>query len=84
MTSQCGLIWTTFQLTLHQLLREKRSDCGAMVWPCLVLLGATGGRYEMPSLMADMHGFASKEEMSDTKDYLRSHGNYKLEQVSGT
>ena len=40
--------------------------------------------YEMPFLMADMYGFASEEEMSDTKDYLRSHGNYQLEQVSVT
>ena len=39
---------------------------------------------EMPSLLAGMYGFASKEEMSDTKDYLRSHGNYQLEQVSVT
>ena len=28
---------------------------------------------ETPSLMADMFGFMSKEEMSDTKEYLRSH-----------
>ena len=37
-----------------------------------------------PSLMADMYGFTSEEEMSDTKDYLWSHANYQLEQVSVT
>ena len=34
------------------------------------------------SLMVDMYGFASEEEMSDTKDYLHAHRNYQLEQVS--
>ena len=34
-----------------------------------------------PSLMADMYGFASEEEMEETKAYLKSHGNYQLEQV---
>ena len=33
------------------------------------------------SLMADMFGFVSKEDMVDTKLYLQSHGNYQLEQV---
>ena len=37
---------------------------------------------ETPSLMADMYRFTSEEEMSDTKAYLQSHGNYQLEQVS--
>ena len=37
---------------------------------------------ETPSLMADMYGFASEEEMADTKAYLWWHGNYQLEQVS--
>ena len=37
-----------------------------------------------PSLMADMYGFTSEEEMSDMKDYLCSHGNYQLEQVRAT
>ena len=36
------------------------------------------------SLMADMFGFMSEEEMSDTKAYLHSHRNYQLEQVSVT
>ena len=31
--------------------------------------------------MADMFGFASKEEMEDTKAYLLSHGQYQLGQV---
>ena len=31
--------------------------------------------------MADMFGFASEEEMEDTKCYLWSHGNYQLGQV---
>ena len=34
-----------------------------------------------PSLMADMYGFASEEEMEDTKAYLLSHGQYLIEQV---
>ena len=37
---------------------------------------------EMPSLMVDMHGFSCKEEMADTKQYLKEHGNYQPEQVS--
>ena len=36
---------------------------------------------EIPSLMADIFGFTSEEEMSDTKEYLWNHGNYQLEQV---
>ena len=36
----------------------------------------------MPSLMVDMYGFSCEEEMADTKQYLREHGNYQLEQVS--
>ena len=36
---------------------------------------------ETPSLMVDMYGFASEEEMSDTKAYLCLHGDYQLEQV---
>ena len=38
----------------------------------------------MSSLMADMFGFTSEEEMSDTKAYLCSYGNYQLEQVGVT
>ena len=34
-----------------------------------------------PSLMADMFGFASEEEMEEMKAYLWRHGNYQLEQV---
>ena len=49
-----------------------------------VFSAARGHRREVetPSLMADMYGFASEEEMSDTKDY--SHSNYQLEHVSVT
>ena len=36
-----------------------------------------------PLLMADTFGFASEEEMEAMKAYLRSHGNYQLEQVGG-
>ena len=45
---------------------------------------ARGHRREMvtPSLMADMDGFTSEEEMEDTKVYLHNHGNYQVEQVS--
>ena len=44
---------------------------------------AQGHRREVvtPSLMVDIFGFASKEEMDDTKSYLWSHGKYQLEQV---
>ena len=36
---------------------------------------------ETPSLLADMCGFKSEEEMEDTKAYLWSHKGYQLEQV---
>ena len=36
----------------------------------------------MTSLMAEMYGFVSEEEMQDTKAYLWSHGSYQLEQVN--
>ena len=44
---------------------------------------ARGHRREHQTLllMADMFGFASEEEMEDTKAYLWSHGWYQLEQV---
>ena len=51
----------------------------------VVVYGAVWGHHwgkETPSLMADMYGFSCKEEMADTKQYLREHGNYQLEQVS--
>ena len=43
----------------------------------VAIFGAAQGHCrarEMPSLMVDMYGFASEEEMSDTKAYLCSHG----------
>ena len=51
----------------------------------VVVYGAAQGHHQskqMPSLMVDMYGFSCKEEMADTKQYLREHGNYQLEQVS--
>ena len=51
----------------------------------VAIFGAAWGHCrarEMPSLMADMYGFASEEEMSDTKAYLHSHRDYQLEQVN--
>ena len=51
----------------------------------VAVYGAAWGHHkakETPSLMANMYGFASEEEMLDTKAYLQSHGNYQLEQVS--
>ena len=51
------------------------------VWCCL---GPQEGGGRPSSLMADMFGFTSEEEMSDTKAYLHNHGNYQLEQVSVT
>ena len=50
----------------------------------MVVYGAAQGHHQSKqtsSLMADMYGF-SCEEMADTKQYLREHGNYQLEQVS--
>ena len=50
----------------------------------VAVYGAARGHHrakEIPSLMANMYGFASEEEMSDTKAYLWLHGNYQLEQV---
>ena len=51
----------------------------------VAIFGAARGHCrarETPSLMADMYGFTSEEEMSDTKAYLHSHGDYQLEQVN--
>ena len=51
----------------------------------VAIFGAAWGHCrarETPSLMVDMYGFASEEEMSDTKAYLWSHRNYQLEHVS--
>ena len=53
----------------------------------VAMFGAARGHrreVQMTSLMDDMYKFASEEEKSDTKDYLRSHANYQLEQVSVT
>ena len=60
-------------------------EVGSWGYSVAVFSAARGHRreFQMPSLMADMYRFAS-EEMSDTKDYLRSHSNYQLEQVSVT
>ena len=61
-------------------------EVGSWGYGVAVFGAARGHRREVvtPSLMADMYGFASEEEMSDMKDYLWSHGNYQLEQVSVT
>ena len=85
MTSQCGLIQTTSLQILHQL--QWAEEVRSWSYAVAMFSAARGHRreYQMPSLMDDMYGFAStKEEMSDTKDYLRVHGNYQLEQVSVT
>ena len=37
---------------------------------------------ETPSLLSDMCGFSCEEEMQDARQYLRSHGNYQIEQVN--
>ena len=50
----------------------------------VAVYGAARGpqeRVKALSLMADMFGFASEEDMEDTKAYLLSHGWYQLEQV---
>ena len=50
---------------------------GYLVW-CMVHTH----EHETPSLLADMCGFKSEEEMEDTPSaYLQSHGGYQLEQV---
>ena len=58
-------------------------EVGAWNYRVSVYAAAWGHRKEvvMPSLMADMFGFMSEEEMDDTKSYLWSHRNYQLEQV---
>ena len=37
---------------------------------------------ETPSLFADMCGFSSEEEIQDVGQYLQTHSNYQIEQVS--
>ena len=37
---------------------------------------------ETPSLLTDMCGFSSEEEMQDARQYLQTHSNYQIEQVS--
>ena len=37
---------------------------------------------ETPSLLADLCGFSSEEEMQDVMQYLQTHGDYQIEQVS--
>ena len=37
---------------------------------------------ETPSLLTDMCGFSSEEVMQDVRQYLQTHGNYQIEQVS--
>ena len=52
----------------------------------MVVCNAAQGHHQSkqtPFLMADMYGFSCEEKMADTKQYLRDHGNYQLEQVSG-
>ena len=58
-------------------------ELGSWGYGVSVYGAAQGHRREVetPSLMADMFGFTSKEEMSDTKEYLWNHRNYQLEQV---
>ena len=62
-------------------LQDKISGNGVMA---LGVFGAVHGHaheHETPSLLADMCGFKSEEEMEDTKAYLHSHRGYQLEQV---
>ena len=61
-------------------------EIGSWGYGVLVYGAAQGHRREVvtPSLMADMFGFTSTEEMSDTKAYLHSHGNYQLVKVGAT
>ena len=58
-------------------------DIGAWCEGIAVYGAARGHRRECktPSLMADMYGFASEEEIEDTKACLLSHRQYQLEQV---
>ena len=37
---------------------------------------------ETPSLLTDMCGISSEEEMQDERQYLQTHSNYQIEQVS--
>ena len=58
-------------------------DIGALGEGVTVYGAARGHRREHKTLllMADMFGFASEEEMEDTKAYLWNHCQYQLEQV---
>ena len=60
------------------------AEVGSWRYGVAVYGAAWGHRRElvMSSLMADMYGFASEEEMQDTKAYLWSHDSYQLEQVN--
>ena len=60
------------------------TEVGSWGYGLSVYGAAWGQRRESmtPSLMADMYGFVSEEEMHDTKAYLHSHGGYQLEQVN--
>ena len=37
---------------------------------------------ETPSLLTNMCGFSSEQKMQDARQYLQTHGNYQIEQVS--
>ena len=71
------------QISAHISLMAAGEEVRAWNYGLLVYGAAWGHRREVatPSLMADMFGFVSEEEMDDTKSYLQSHGNYQLEQV---
>ena len=60
------------------------AEVGSWGYSVSVYSAARGHRREVvrPSLMPDMYGFASEEEMQDPKAYLHSHGGYQLEQVN--
>ena len=68
----------------HVAPMAARAEVGSWGYGVVVYSAAQGHRREMvtPSLMADTYGFASEEEMQDTKAYLWSHGSYQLEQVN--
>ena len=75
---QCCLILAGSTNAIHAKPGQGAWGTGATVF------GVARGHRRVtstPSLMADMYGFMSKEEMEETKAYLKSHGNYQLEQV---
>ena len=55
---------------------------GATGCRCMGQPEGTRGRRDTPSLLANMCGFSSEEEMQDVRQYLQTHSDYQIQQVS--